>query len=167
MLLVAIVCTGLAHSPLANLRAWMTAGCLAGAAALVGLAASGLAGTPGPIKSLLFALGAANGCYAIAAIATMMQLVGARGANKEGVRMGLWGAAQGVAFGCGGLAATVLSDVVRSAVAWTSMAYATVFVAQAAVFVVAAAIALTLPGRRSAASPSARGLSLSAARNGG
>ena len=148
MILVGILCTLLARSPLANLRGWMIGGCLAGSAALVGLAASGLAATATPLKPLLFALGAANGCYAIAAIATMMQLVGARGADKEGVRMGLWGAAQGVAFGCGGLAATIISDAVGHFVAGRSLAYAAVFTTQAAVFVVAAALAFSLPGRR-------------------
>ena len=144
MILVAVICTGLAWSRLANLRAWMIGGCLASAGALVGLAAIGLAGAPAPMHALLFALGCANGAYAIAAIATMMQLVGARGADREGVRMGLWGAAQGVAFGCGGLAATVLSDVVRHLVAWQGVTYAAVFVAQALVFAAAAAVATSL-----------------------
>ena len=167
MILVAVVCTGLVGSPLANLRAWMIGGCLAGASALIGLAASGVSHVPGPVKPLLFALGVANGCYAIAAIASMMQLVGARGASKEGVRMGLWGAAQGMAFGCGGLAATALSDVVRHVVGWQSVAYAAVFVTQAAVFIIAAAVALTLPGRRTAPAATRRGLSLSPSRPGG
>ena len=97
------------------LRGWMIGGCLASAAALIGLAALGLAGAPGLLHPALVALGAANGGYAIAAIAAMMQLVGTGSgkAQKEGVRMGLWGAAQACAFGAGGLAAASLSDVAR------------------------------------------------------
>ena len=166
MIAVALVCTALSRSPVARLRSWMIGGCLAGAAALVGLAATGLAGSVQPIKALLFALGIANGAYAIAAIATMMQLVGARGAGKEGVRMGLWGAAQGVAFGCGGLAATVLSDIVRH-FAWQSAAYAVVFMMQAVVFVVAAAIAASLSGQRASPAPRARSLPILPLRQGG
>ena len=44
-------------------------------------------------------LGVTNGAYAVAAIGSMMALVGAGGEKREGVRMGLWGAAQAFAFG--------------------------------------------------------------------
>jgi len=47
-------------------------------------------------------LGVTNGAYAVAAIGSMMALVGAGGEKREGVRMGLWGAAQALAFGIGG-----------------------------------------------------------------
>ena len=130
------------------LRAWMIGGCLASAAALVALGALGLAEAPGLLRPALFALGAANGGYAIAAIAAMMQLVGAGGAAKEGVRMGLWGAAQACAFGAGGLAATILSDVARRLVAPPAAAYALVFALEAAIFLAAALIAARLEGAR-------------------
>ena len=144
MLLVAVVCTSLARSHLADLRLWMAGGCLASGGALVALAGSGLAGAPRALGPLVFGLGVANGAYAIAAIANMMQLVGTGAAGKQGVRMGLWGAAQGFAFGCGGLVATGLSDVVRHIVVWQAGAYAAVFCVQAAVFAVAACLVATL-----------------------
>ncbi len=144
MLLVAVVGTALARSPLANLRLWMAGGCLASGAALVGLAGSGLAGSPQMLGALVFCLGVANGAYAIAAIAEMMQLVGIGGAGKQGIRMGLWGAAQGVAFGCGGLIATALSDVVSQLVTGQASAYAAVFCLQAIVFAAAACLIATL-----------------------
>ena len=148
MLLVACLCTRFARSPIGALRSWMIGGCVASGVALAGLAAAGLGGWSQPLGALVFALGVANGGYAIAAIATMMQLVGAGGSSREGVRMGLWGAAQGVAFGCGGLAATSLSDVGRHLVALQSAAYAAVFLAQALVFIAAALIALRIDDSR-------------------
>ncbi len=61
----------------------------------------------------MFLLGAANGLYAGAAIASMMQLAASGAEGREGTRMGVWGAAQAVAFGIGGFAGTVASDVAR------------------------------------------------------
>ena len=163
MVLVALVCTALARTPLANLRAWMVGGCLASAAMLIGLASSGLAGSFAFARALVFGLGASNGIYAIAALSTMMQLVGAGGAAKQGTRMGLWGAAQGVAFGCGGLAVTALSDVLRHFAAGQAAAYAVVFFSQAAVFTAAALLVTSLRGARAAPGPRLAGLTRSTA----
>ena len=58
--------------------------------------------------------------------------------------MGLWGAAQAIAFGGGGLAATLLSDAARHLVAWHPGAYAAVFTCQAIVFLIAAVLAARL-----------------------
>ena len=43
----------------------------------------------------------------------MMARVGEGAPDREGVRMGLWGAAQAVAFGLGGVLATLAVDGVR------------------------------------------------------
>ena len=139
MMLVAIVATTLARTRAGTLRLWMVGGCLGSSAALAGLAAVGIAGAPSALRPLLFGLGLANGAYAIAAIGSMMQRIGgagdpASGRAREGVRMGLWGAAQAVAFGCGGLGATAISDMVREAGAQHGATYAAVFTAQATVF---------------------------------
>ena len=159
MVLVAVAATALSRTRAGTLRLWMVAGCLGSGAALAGLAASGLSGSPAMLRPLLFALGLANGGYAIAAIGSMMQRIGGAGdpgagRDREGTRMGLWGAAQAVAFGCGGLGATALSDVVREAGARHAATYAAVFAAQAAVFAVAALMAARLDraatGRRGA-----------------
>jgi BCD family chlorophyll transporter-like MFS transporter len=89
----------------------------------------------------------ANGAFAIAAIATMMSMAGEGGAGREGIRMGLWGAAQGIAFGLGGFTGTVAIDVARIAIASPQSAYAIVFAIEAAVFLVAAVIAVRLDAR--------------------
>ena len=149
MILVAVVATILSRTRAGTLRLWMVGGCLGSGAALVGLAAAGLAGSPLALRPLLFALGLANGAYAIAAIGSMMQRIGGSGGSsagrsREGTRMGLWGAAQAVAFGCGGLGATALSDAVRQAGAQHAATYAAVFATQAAVFAIAAIMAARL-----------------------
>ena len=153
--MIAVPLTGLALPRWRHivLRAWMIGGCLASAGALVALGALGLADAPGLLRPALFVLGGANGGYAIAAIAAMMQLVGTGGPTKEGVRMegirmGLWGAAQACAFGAGGLAATILSDVARHLVGTPGAAYASVFALEAAIFVASALIAVQLNGAR-------------------
>jgi BCD family chlorophyll transporter-like MFS transporter len=92
----------------------------------------------GPLRPALFILGVANGTFAVSAIGAMMGLArNGRGA-REGTRMGLWGAAQAVAFGCGGLAGSFSSDVARAVFGTPNVAYSAVFVAEAALFVMAA-----------------------------
>jgi len=89
----------------------------------------------------VFALGVANGAFAIAAIASMMRLAGEGREAREGVRMGLWGAAQAIAFGIGGLAGAAASDVARWLIGSPGPAYASVFALEAALFVVSAFMA--------------------------
>jgi BCD family chlorophyll transporter-like MFS transporter len=72
----------------------------------------------------------------------MMSYAGASRQSGEGVRVGVWGAAQAAAFGIGGFAGATGLDVMRHAVASTPMAFATVFAAEGVCFLAAAAIAL-------------------------
>ena len=62
----------------------------------------------------------------------MMALAGKGRAAREGVRMGLWGAAQAIAFGLGGFAGTVAVDL-RAAMLESAadVAYAVVFAGEA------------------------------------
>ena len=56
----------------------------------------------------------ANGAFAIAAIGSMMALVGGRAKAREGTRMGLWGAAQAIGFRrSAACSARALSDLAR------------------------------------------------------
>ncbi len=70
-----------------------------------------------------------------------MALVGSGTKTREGLRMGLWGAAQALAFGLGGFTGTVASDAARYALGAPLLAYALVFTAQAALFLVSAILA--------------------------
>ena len=129
------------------LRRWIIAGCIASGLALLGLAVAGLVGDSWPLKASVFFLGLANGAYAIAAIGSMMALVTAGRKSREGVRMGMWGAAQAVAFGSGGFLGTVAVDVARATLGSPLMAYAVVFAIEGLLFFVAAVLAARIPVR--------------------
>jgi BCD family chlorophyll transporter-like MFS transporter len=141
MLLAAFAGSRLAGRTLGTLRGWTIGGCLASAAVLAALAWAGASGGAWPLAPTVFLLGLANGAFAIAAIASMMRLAGEGRARREGVRMGLWGAAQAIAFGIGGLAGAAASDVARWLLGAPGPAYASVFAAEAALFVVSAVLA--------------------------
>jgi BCD family chlorophyll transporter-like MFS transporter len=130
-----------------SLRAWTVGGCLLSALALAGLAGAGAVGPPWPLHATVFALGAANGAFSIAAIGSMMHLAGSGRAAREGVRMGLWGAAQAIAFGAGGLLGAAASDVARRFITSPGEAYALVFALEALLFVVAARLAAAIDTR--------------------
>jgi MFS transporter, BCD family, chlorophyll transporter len=137
-----------------SLRVWTIAGCIASALALVVVAISGFVGPAYPLRAALFALGASNGAFAVAAIGSMMALAAAGVASREGTRMGLWGAAQAVAFGLGGIVGTFGVDVARSLIAAPATAYAIVFFGDAILFLLAAALAGGLPRPATAPGPS-------------
>ena len=138
MLLVAAAGSVRPKSLRVSMRVWTVGGCLASAVMLAVLAASSLAGPAWPLRESVFGLGAANGAFAVAAIGAMMQLAGADGRAREGVRIGLWGAAQAVAFAAGGLAGTGSSDLAREALGSPALAFAAVFAAEAGLFLLAA-----------------------------
>jgi BCD family chlorophyll transporter-like MFS transporter len=144
MILVAIVGHHFAGRPLGSLRGWTVGGCLASALALLGLVAGGLVGPAWPLKTTVFLLGAANGAFSIAAIASMMRLATEGRHAREGVRMGLWGAAQAIAFGLGGLVGTAASDLARWLIGSPGVAYGAVFAFEALLFVVSAVLAARL-----------------------
>ncbi len=141
MIVVALAGQRFAGRAFGSLRGWTVGGCVASGFALLGLVAAGLVGSGWPLAATVFALGAANGAFSIAAIASMMRLAGEGGASNEGVRMGLWGAAQAVAFGLGGLVGTAASDLSRWLMGSPGAAYSAVFAFEALLFFVAAAMA--------------------------
>ncbi len=138
---------------LASLRAWTIGGCIVSALALLGLAAGGVLGPSWPLKATVFALGVANGAFSIGAIGSMMRLANQGRQAREGVRMGMWGAAQAIAFGLGGLIGTAASDLARMLIAAPGLAYASVFALEAMLFVVSAALAWRIDAQPTAARP--------------
>jgi BCD family chlorophyll transporter-like MFS transporter len=159
---------GIGHGAerLGSLRTWAVGGCLASAMALLGLVIAGLIGGAWPLPATVFVMGAANGAFSIAAIGSMMSLASQGQEAREGVRMGLWGAAQAVAFGLGGIIGTGASDLSHWLIGVTGPAYAAVFAFEAALFVLAAwlafrSIALPSPSQESlvdAGPPQASGM---------
>lgn len=127
-----------------SLRAWTVGGCIASSLALFGLVVAGLIGGDYPIRLNVFLLGAFNGAFSIAAIASMMRLAGEGRGHREGTRVGLWGAAQAIAFGIGGLIGAAASDLTRRVIDDPGLAYGAVFFAEACLFVVSARLAMTI-----------------------
>jgi BCD family chlorophyll transporter-like MFS transporter len=125
----------------ARLKGMIIGGCLGSAAVFALLSLAGRFGEAFPLGAAYFALGVANGVFAAAAIATMMQLASEGRARREGTRMGLWGAAQAIAFGLGSFAGTLAADLGRAIFGSAAQAYAAVFAAEAVLFLFAALLA--------------------------
>ncbi|MBI3348551.1 MAG: BCD family MFS transporter [Burkholderiales bacterium] len=147
MLLAAAAGSRWAGRQWGTLRTWTVWGCVASALALSGLVCAGLVGPAWPLRANVFALGLSTGAFSIAAIGSMMGLAGAGEAGHEGVRMGLWGAAQAMAFALGGVLGTAASDLTRWLIADAGLAYALVFLLDAGLFIWAAGLAARIDPR--------------------
>ena len=145
MLTVGIAATGF---KIGSLRNWVVAGCLGSAVSLGVIAGLGAIGPGAPLVPAVVALGAFNGIFAVAAIGSMMALAGQGKSSREGTRMGLWGAAQAVAAGFGGLVGAGAVDALRAAIGSDAAAFGTVFLAEAALFIAAAGMAAMVIERR-------------------
>lgn len=139
MLVVGIVASGFGFG---SLRGWVIAGCLGSAASLAAITLIGSIGAHAGVVPSVAALGFFNGMFAVAAIGSMMALAGRGREAREGTRMGLWGAAQAIAAGFGGLLGAAAVDIMRSLSSSDANAFGVVFLAEAALFVVAALLAL-------------------------
>jgi BCD family chlorophyll transporter-like MFS transporter len=71
----------------------------------------------------------------------MMALAGEGRGAREGTRMGLWGAAQAIAAGFGGLLGAASVDALRAILGQDAPAFGAVFLAEAALFLAAAFMA--------------------------
>ena len=143
MLIVGIMATGL---KIGSLRHWVVAGCTGSALALAGIALIGPMGPGAPLVPAVVLLGMFNGMFAVAAIGSMMALASEGRARREGTRMGLWGAAQAIAAGFGGLAGAALVDVLRTVLP-DAQAFGSAFVFEALLFVAAAVMAARIMDR--------------------
>ena len=149
MIATAVAGSTIGRSSARFMRQLTVAGCLASALALAFLAAAAMSEGRTPLQPLVFALGVANGAFAVAAIGSMMTLASAGAKGREGTRMGVWGAAQAIAFGLGGLLGAVGLDLAREFLGEPSRAFALVFFLEGAAFLTAAMLALRV-GRSSA-----------------
>ena len=134
------------------MRRWTIAGCAGSALALMGMAAASVVGRGWPLAPTVFVLGFANGVFAVSAIGSMMGLAGAGEKSREGVRMGVWGAAQAGAFAIGGFLGAMGVDVMRGLLHQSGTAFLFVFCGEAVVFLVAALLASKLEASPSRAS---------------
>jgi MFS transporter, BCD family, chlorophyll transporter len=152
MLLVGAAATWGNRSKGLALRNWTVIGCLASAVALIGLVAAAKLGAAWPLKQNVFALGFANGVFAVAAIGSMFSAAMGQ-SSREGVRMGLFGAAQAIAFGAGGFVGTALADILKFFTQSNSISYGVVFGLEAALFIISAFLALRIGQHRAAENP--------------
>jgi BCD family chlorophyll transporter-like MFS transporter len=156
MITVAVVTSAASRAWFGSLKLWTVAGCLGSALTLGLLSMASLKAPAWPLAATVFALGFANGAFAVAAIGSMMANAGHGTRAREGVRMGLWGAAQASAFGIGGFAGTVMSDVAHTLLGSPVQAYAVVFGLEGALFLISAILAAQLRVHRSSRSPATR-----------
>lgn len=127
------------------LRWWIVSGCLMSAIALGGIALGGLNPGEWHLSGNVMFLGFSNGAFAVAAIASMMVLAGRGKEHREGLRMGLWGASQAIAFALGAFLGTVAVDICRQWVDDAAHAYGMVFLLEGLLFILAARIATQVP----------------------
>lgn len=142
MIATAAIGTTIGKSRARFMRAWTVGGCIASGFALAALAAAAVVGPSWPLPPTVFALGIANGAFAVAAIGSMMTLASAGAPSREGIRMGLWGASQAIAFGIGGFLGAAALDAMRALLSETATAFAFVFAVEGALFLLAAVLAL-------------------------
>lgn len=150
-ILLGMIVTGIGGSAFSGkrpdgLRLWVICGCLLSALGLGALGLAAVNGPPWPLGANVFVLGFGNGVFAVAAIGAMMGLAGAGETTREGVRMGVWGASQAIAFGLGGLTGAVGVDFARAALGNDGAAFRLVFAIEAAAFVIAALLAIKATG---------------------
>jgi BCD family chlorophyll transporter-like MFS transporter len=136
-------------------------GCALSAAALILLAAGGYAGPGWPLQTTVFTLGFANGVFAVSAIALMMTYAGEGANRQQGLRMGVWGAAQAMAFGLGGFLGASGFDLMRGLIGSTPAAFMSVFAVEGLLFLVAAGLALSLGKTWTLTRPAARSVNYS------
>ncbi|PYB71928.1 BCD family MFS transporter [Rhizobium wuzhouense] len=136
-------------------RHFITTGCFGSALALAALALSTQVAPDWPLKINIFLLGATNGAFAVAAVGTMMILAGRGQTANYGMRMGIWGAAQAIAFGLGGVLGTVSLDLGRWLTSSDADAFASVFSIEASLFLISALVATRIGRERQTATDTA------------
>ena len=134
-----------------SLRGWAAGGCIASALTLIALARSPMLGGAEMLSLIVFALGVANGVFAVGAIGSMMAMTAADTTRGTGIRLGVYGAAQAIAYGVGSLGGGVASDLTIRAFGDPMRGYTAVFAGEAVLFFIAAGMALaSTPGTKAA-----------------
>ncbi|MEM9318655.1 MAG: BCD family MFS transporter [Pseudomonadota bacterium] len=140
-MILVLIATPLLRVPV---RVWIVGGCVLSGAALLAMGFGAQTPHSWPIGGNVFVLGLANGAFAVAAVGAMMGLAREGSEAREGARMGLFGAAQAIAFGAGSFLGTAAVDVMRALTPSLPTAYGTVFIAEGTVFLLAAFLALKI-----------------------
>jgi BCD family chlorophyll transporter-like MFS transporter len=139
--LIGMVVTALVATRRGQLRHWAAAGCAASALTYGVLMLSPTIGSVPLFRVIVPLLGVANGVFAIGAIGSMMSLTGDRRDGRAGLRLGVFGAAQALAYAVGTLAGAAGVDVARSLLGDAVRGYLVVFGVEGVLFVFAALLA--------------------------
>lgn len=134
-----------------TLRGWAAAGCVASALALCTLALLPASAGADALRATVFTLGAANGVFAVGALGAMMGMTHGPRGDSVGLRLGVYGAAQALAYGIGGTLGGVASDIAIYAFGHVRIGYAIVFATESALFVGAAWLAWRIGAARTVA----------------
>ena len=140
--LIGMVVAALVATRSGQLRHWAAAGCLASAFTYVALALAPAVGDPQYFRVIVGLLGLSNGVFAIGAIGSMMSLTGDRSDGRAGLRLGVFGAAQAIAYATGTMAGAAGVDIARSVMSTPIRGYLVVFSVQAVLFAASALLAL-------------------------
>lgn len=154
MILVLLAGTALKRWINLPVNTWVVGGCAASGFALIALGFGGQQNADWPIAPNVFLLGFSNGVFAVAAIGAMMVLATGGTSAREGMRMGVFGAAQAIAFAIGSFAGTVAVDIMRALTPDLALAYGTVFIGEGLIFLLSAALAARISFSAEAALPS-------------
>jgi MFS transporter, BCD family, chlorophyll transporter len=140
--LMGMIATAIVATRRGQLRHWAAAGCLASAVTYVALAASPVLGDVRLFTAIVMLLGVANGVFAIGAIGSMMALTGDRSDGRAGLRLGVYGAAQALAYAVGTMAGAVGVDTAKALLDSPLRGYLAVFSVEAVLFAASALLAL-------------------------
>ncbi len=125
-----------------QLRHWAAAGCGASALAYLAMVASpGFSSVP-VFTAIVVVLGLSNGVFAIGAIGSMMALTGDKTDGRAGLRLGVFGAAQALAYAVGTMSGAAGVDAARAILDSPVRGYLAVFAVQALLFGASAWLAL-------------------------
>ena len=119
---------------------WLITGCLVSAASLFLISILGVnLADQALLKIAVLTLGIANGVFTAGILGTMMKLASEGStADRDGTRMGLWGASQAYAAGIAALVSTSLVDTFSSFINQPAMSYGMVFSIQGMLFILSA-----------------------------
>lgn len=140
--LIGMVVAALLATRRGQLRQWAAAGCLASAGTYVALVMSPAIGDVRFFRLVVLLLGLANGIFAIGAIGSMMALTGDKQDGRAGLRLGVFGAAQALAYATGTLAGAAGVDLARAVMDSPTRGYLAVFTVEAVLFAASALFAL-------------------------
>ena len=148
--LVGMILAALIATRRGQLRHWAAVGCLASAVTYVALAFAPAISDVRVFRSIVLLLGLSNGVFAIGAIGSMMALTGDRTDGRAGLRLGVFGAAQALAYATGTLSGAAGVDAARALLDSPLRGYLAVFAVQAVLFAASAVLALRSASRDNA-----------------